>query len=257
MNYKTKSAAIMLCLLSTSTVHADNSVEFYETLINQHTVGSFSPVHKDDSQYSCFDRWRNQVGNGLRSLGEKLRQPDNLDTDVGYLSHATKEVTCEYAKQKTGISFSTKVFNSIGNGLRWLGSKLRVVEETQTLNRALLNAANIHHTTNSATVTTKLGAISAAFVKNGPQADAQYLDFVEALKLRGHQVDQIAHVKFTEELAKETLKDEKLVNDEKAAKKTLTQRLTAFLEKTGLATTWKTITEYVSSLYEKVRNWLK
>ena len=125
-------------------------------------------VKAEQPKASGWFSWaRNKTANLLDNVGDFLRQPDNLKTDVGQIKHVAKQLTCDVVQAKTQIPVTTKIFSAIGNGARYLAGKFRTEPKTANLNSQLLDQAgiNYHSKTNQALIEFK--KVSEAFVETG------------------------------------------------------------------------------------------
>ena len=213
-------------------------------------------VKAEQPKASGWFSWaRNKTANLLDNVGDFLRQPDNLKTDVGQIKHVAKQLTCDVVQAKTQIPVTTKIFSAIGNGARYLAGKFRTEPKTANLNSQLLDQAgiNYHSKTNQALIEFK--KVSEAFVETGKD-DAEILKLADAARARGHQLSDVDVANnHAQAVASNFLKNNEMANDSVKAKKQLTYRLSEFLQRAGFMA--ETIKEYISNLYDKIVNAFK
>lgn len=248
------------CLLmgaTTSFADRQSDIDNYAQIIQTFHQPKLEQIKAESfKDTGWFSGLRNTVRNGMRYVGDKFRLPDDKNTDLGQVTVSAKQMTCDFIQTKTGFAFTPKIFSAVGNAIRWIGNKVGTVEETKTVSRTLLNAANLHYTTNTADAEIELQKISAAMVKTQQKDDA-FLKLLDDAKARGHELSNSVVAAHAIEITKSILNEKELVADEKTSKQRLTQRLADFLQRTGLASSFETVKEYVSKLYNKVVNAFK
>ncbi|HXF90520.1 MAG TPA: hypothetical protein VNJ29_01165 [Candidatus Nitrosotenuis sp.] len=245
-----------MLLLSTTWALSLPSVDDYTSLLRDNSAPSHQVTISSEHHSDWLSSIRDGFGNALRWVGDQVRKPENDTTDIGVIRNIAKKAASTYIEHKTGLTITESMRNMAGNGLRWLGSKVRTYHETPTLERAIMKTGNISALSQSTQVIDELQKISRAFAQT-EVSSTSYLKLVDALQNRGHAIQKQAYDIFTLETAKEVLKDSQLQGNETAAKRTLIQRLASFLEDSGLATTFASIQNYVSDLYQKVMTWIR
>lgn len=257
--FKTKLLSRMAygVIFSTSVALADPSVDDYVTLLQSHSPRQ-SHVVVERQQENCgwLNSLRNQVGNGLRWFGDQVRKKEDLTTDISVMRGLAKEAVGDYVKSKTGVSVTQSMMSAFGNGVRWLGTKIRATDEKQNLERVIMNAGCIHATSKTENVIGELRKVSAAMAQTGADS-TQYVDLVHAVQDRGHHVKEKAFQIYSEEVIRNVLRNESVQQDEATAKKNVLQRLASFFDKIGLTKSLSEVRQYVSDLFEKVKTWLK
>jgi hypothetical protein len=244
------SKCAVVLMLTVSCAQARGPQDYFEVVNNSNPTPRMTEKPVETSFWGSL---RNNVGNGMRSVGDWLRQEDNTKTDIGKLSSAVKQVGCACASEQTGglvsVGFFQQTLNPLGNMFRSLGSSIRTVSEAETLTRTLLNKANIHVYSSSFEVNNEVLAITKALAKKGDTNT--FFDLLKSVRNRGHKLDQEKiQAQYALEVAKEIVVEAGLSED--GAKLKLRARLESLFEKAGLAIT--EIANMVSEIFKKAKD---
>lgn len=259
VKFKRLAQITSVILISSTLANAGPSVDDYAAMLQAPTASAPVQVQqKQDSGWfsslsSGFSAFRDNVGSALNWVGDQVRTKETLDTDVSRLRNLLKETAGEAVKAKTGVTVTESMMNGFGNAIRWVGGKIGATDAGKSLTSMIMDAGHMHATSKTQSVMTELSKISAAVVKSKASSDT-YVDLVNGLEKRGHNVKDSAYNMYAEAVAKDLLQDKQLLNNETAAKVSLTKRLTAFLERIGVANAFSDVQQYVSDLYTKVKN---
>jgi len=189
-----KSLLLASVMVATLTPYSASAIITADDLADKIRVtrAAPAPVVKEEAPRGWFSSFRSAVGNGLRYVGDALRQDENTKTDAGKVKQAAKDYVAAGVAAKLHVPVSTSIFNAIGNGLRKAGQFIKGGEETQTQTRVVLNSLALNKSASKDDIANALKTAATAIIRADSQtAPEAFLDVVKGLNLRGHSTKEL------------------------------------------------------------------